>query len=167
MRQRQQQQPQANVENGKILSVFRRSKAGGHGQLLTRPDRSGGTESSHHGKGWLPLTPSAGMEVMVAVVDGRRRRGPVYVWYFLYYSCRRHTRYLFFGCWRSKKRVPARTTLTGILLTIYLCTYERLHPSTVCLSAAPSSGWSATTSACACWPKSGLLTTGNNKSKVL
>ena len=115
-RRRQQQLPQTNVENGKLLSVLRRSKAGGHGQGPIRPARSGGTESSHHGKGWLPLTPSAGMEVMVAVVDGRRRRGPVYVRYFLYYSCRRRTRYLFFGGWRSKKRVPARTTLTGILL---------------------------------------------------
>ena len=94
-RRRQQQLPQTNVENGKLLSVLRRSKAGGHGQGPIRPARSGGTESSHHGKGWLPLTPSAGMEVMVAVVDGRRRRGPVYVRYFLYYSYLRHTRYLF------------------------------------------------------------------------
>ena len=63
-RRRQQQLPQTNVENGKLLSVFRRSKAGGHGQGPIRPARSGGTESSHHGKGWLPLTPSAGMEAM-------------------------------------------------------------------------------------------------------
>ena len=30
---------------------------------------------------------------MVAVVDGRRRRRPVYVRYFMYYSYRRLTRY--------------------------------------------------------------------------
>ena len=99
LRRRQQQQqllPQTNIEISKLTSVFRRSKAVRHGQWPIRPARRGGVQSSHHGKGWLPLTPSAEMEVMVAIVDGRRRRRPVYVRYFSYYSYIRATTYLFF-----------------------------------------------------------------------
>ena len=123
-RRRQQQLPQTNVENGKLLSILRRSKAGGHGQGPIRPARSGGTESSHHGKGWLPLTPSAGMEVMVALVDGRRRRRPVYVRYFLYYSCRRRTRYLFFW-WLAVEKTGSRVEMTALVFS-----HERLGRQT-------------------------------------
>ena len=41
---------------------------------------------------------------MVAVVDGRRRRRPVYVRYFMYYSFRRLMRYFIFGGRRSKRK---------------------------------------------------------------
>ena len=83
-RWQQQQLLQTHVENGKFPFVFCRSKASRRAKPPDRPSPSGGGQSSNHGSRGCHGLPRARVELMVAVVGGRRRRRRQFTYRTLY-----------------------------------------------------------------------------------
>ena len=119
-RRRQQQQLQTNADLGKFPSVFPRPYGGRHSRRPIRHDTNGERNETNHGSRGAAMIRLGRWEFMVAVVDGRRRRRPVYVRYFSYYSYRRHMTYLFFW-WSAVEKTGSRQNhFTRFLLTLLL-----------------------------------------------
>ena len=95
-RRRQQQQLQTNADLGKFPSIFPRPYGRRHSRRPIRHDTNGERNETNHGSRGAAMIRLGRWEFMVAVVNGRRRRRPVYVRYFSYYSYSRATTFLFF-----------------------------------------------------------------------